>query len=194
MAAFSLTELLFVLGLAATLGGVATAHLRQGVDEARAAGAARYLAARFHEIRMQAVMRGAATAVRFVSADGSYRITSYVDGNGDGVLTRDIQDGVDVATAAPERLPDRFAGVDFGALPGLPAADAGSGPPGSDPVRFGASDGVTFSPLGTSSSGSVYVLGAGNRQFAVRVYGESGRTRVLRFDTVSWSWTPIAFP
>ncbi|MDR1988636.1 MAG: hypothetical protein LBQ09_00220, partial [Acidobacteriaceae bacterium] len=115
MAAFSLTELLFVLGLVATLGGLATAHVQEAVADARAAGAARYLSARLHDIRTQAIVRGAATAMRVSQVGTSYQMSPYVDGNGNGVLARDIQDGIDVQTAVAEMLSERFPGVEFGA-------------------------------------------------------------------------------
>jgi hypothetical protein len=193
VAAFSLTELLFVAGLAATLGGIATAEMHDAIAEARAVGAVRYLAARLHEARLEAIARGTATAVRIVSTGGGYRIASYVDGNGDGVLSADIQNGVDVEYRPSERLPDRFTGVDFGTLPGLPAVDTGSPPPGADPIRLGAVDGVTFTPLGTSSTGSLYVLGPRARQFVVRIFGDTGKTRLLRFNARSWTWMTMAW-
>jgi hypothetical protein len=193
VAAFSLTELLFVAGLVATLGGIATAEMHEAIDEARAAGAVRYLAGRLHDARLEAIARGSATAVRILSTGGSYRIASYIDGNGDGVLSADIQNGVDVEYRASERLPDRFTGVDFGTVPGLPAVDANSTPPGADPIRLGVVDGVTFTPLGTSSTGSLYLLGPGARQFVVRIFGDTGKTRLLRFNTRSWTWMTMAW-
>jgi hypothetical protein len=85
---------------------------------------------------------------------------------------------------------DQFPGVDFGALPGLPGADA-SAPPGSDPIRLGASDRVTFTPTGTATPGSLYVRGPGNAQYVVRILGETGRTRVLKFSAGSGTWHPL---
>jgi hypothetical protein len=88
-------------------------------------------------------------------------------------------------------LSAQFSGVDFSALPGLPPIDAGSTAPGADPIRLGRGNSISFTPLGTATSGSVYVLGRGGAQYAVRVFGETGRTRVLKFDPRLRSWRPL---
>ena len=59
----------------------------------------------------------------------------------------------------------------------------------SDPVRLGRSDTLTFSPFGTATSGTIFLRSRKGRQYAVRVLGASGRTRVLeyRHETRSWA-------
>jgi hypothetical protein len=47
---------------------------------------------------------------------------------------------------------------------------------------------MTFTPEGSSSSGTVYVMGRGGEQFAVRVAGATGRTRVLSFNPAERQW------
>jgi hypothetical protein len=188
---FSLVDVIFTLGLAATLGGVAAAPLLNALEEFRTLGAVRHVAARLQRARMEAIVRSADVAIRFAVSGAVYTYALYVDGNGDGVLARDIQAGVDVRLGSLERLSDEFAGVDFGALPGLPSVDPGGTPPGSDPVRLGASDSATFTAAGTASSGSLYLLGPHRRQFVIRIYGDTGRTRVLRFDSSTRSWRPL---
>ncbi len=192
MAAFSLIELVFALGLAATLGAVAIPETLAAVDEARAVGAARYVATRLQHTRMAAISRNAATALRFTPAGSDYSVAAYVDGNRNGVLSKDIQSGVDRAVALVERLGDQFPGVTFGTVPGLPPVDASSSAPGGDPIRLGSSDMVAFSPIGTATSGSLYLLGRRNIQFVVRIFGETGKTRVLRFNARTRQWTSIA--
>ena len=66
-----------------------------GVDETRTAGAAQYLSARLQRARMEAVLRSAAVAVQFTHDASGYSYAFYVDGNGNGVVARDIQRGVD---------------------------------------------------------------------------------------------------
>jgi type II secretory pathway pseudopilin PulG len=192
VAAFSLVELVFALGLAATLSAVAVPHLLASLDEARAASAARYVSTRLQRTRMEAIARNEATAVRVTRAAESYRLTQYVDGNRNGVRSRDIEAGVDRLIAGPERLGDQFPGVDFGVVPGLPPIDIPSGAPGADPIRLGSSDLVTFSPLGTATPGSLYVLGRRNVQFVVRIFGETGKTRILKFNQGSRQWIALS--
>ena len=189
MAAFSLVELMFTLGIAATFALSAVLATRTHLDEARAAAAARLVVSRLQQARTRAVLRGRDTAVRVTSGTGGYLITTYEDTNGTGVLTAEINSGVDVAIGPSERLPERFPGVDFGARASLPGAEGGVAP-GTDPIRTGTADGVTFTGDGTATPGSLYVLGRGGSQFVVRIYGETGRTRVLRYYPAASVWAP----
>jgi len=174
-----------------TLGGIAVPSLRYATDSLRAAAAARYIATRLQRARMEAVTRSADVAVRFAASTAGYSFAVYVDGNRNGVLASDIDHGVDWRLGPVERLRDNFGSVDFGTLPGLPAIDSGGTPPGSDPIRLGSSGSATFAPLGTSSTGTLYVNGRGNQQLAIRIYGETGKTRILKFDVRSRRWNPL---
>jgi type II secretory pathway pseudopilin PulG len=188
MLGFTLLELAFALGVVAIVTGVAVPLLTASIDDDRTAGAVRYLATRLQQVRMESVTRGTNVAMRFVADGGSYLYAVYGDGNRNGVLSREIQSGVDRQLHPPEHLADHFTRVDFGALVGLPPIDASSVAPGSDPVRLGSSNMVSFTPLGTSTSGSLYLLGRGGAQYAIRIYGETGRTRVLKFEPRSRTW------
>ena len=187
MAAFSLIELVFVLGVVATLASAAVFQAGAAVDEFRASGAARYVAARLQLARVRAVTRSRDTALRISRDSRGFLIAIYEDGNGNGVLTRDIQDGLDTPVGPAERLSEQFPGVDFGTLPAVPGVE-GSVPPGTDPIRLGNADSVTFTPIGTATSGSLYLLGRGASQYAVRIYGETARTRVLKFNARTRTW------
>ncbi len=187
MAAFSLIELMFVLGVAATLASATIPQVSSAIDEYRAAGAARYVASRLQQARVRAITRSRDTALRITRDTRGFVVSVYEDGNRNGVLSRDIQDGVDLVVSPPEHVVDQFPGVDFGALPALPGAE-GSAPPGADPIRLGSSDGVTFTATGTATSGSLYLLGRGQTQYVVRIYGETGRTRILRYNARSRTW------
>jgi hypothetical protein len=125
-----------------------------------------------------------------VQEGASYRYAVYVDGNANGVRSADISDGNDRQVSHDERLPDQFPRVDFGAAPGLPAPDSGAAP-GSDPIRLGPGNMATFTPDGTATPGSLYVLGPGGLQLTIRIVGETGRTRILRFDARSRLWKPL---
>jgi len=183
--------MLFSAAMLLTLGSIALPSLRYATDSLRAAGAARYLATRLQRARIEAITRSADVAVRFVTTTGGYSFAVYVDGNRNGVLAADIDQGVDWRMGPVERLPDNFGSVDFGTMPGLPAIDSGGTPPGSDPIRLGSSWSATFAPLGTSSSGTVYIRGRGNQQFAIRIYGATGKTRILKFNEQSGQWNPL---
>lgn len=191
MAAFSLLDTMFALGLAATLGSMAVPQAGASLERVRARAAARYVATRLQQTRMEAITRGTSTAIRFVAGAGGYNLTSYIDGNRNGVLSRDILSGVDRAWGAVETLRDRFSGVEFGARTALPPVDPTGTPPGTDPIRLGSSDMVVFTPAGTATPGSLYLLGSQQIQYAVRVFGETGKTKVLEFEARSGQWKPL---
>jgi prepilin-type N-terminal cleavage/methylation domain-containing protein len=188
---YSLLELMMVMALGVTMSAAALPEYLTALDDFRASGAARHISGRFQRARMEAVMRSATVGVRFTQTSGGYSYAVYLDGNRDGVLTRDIQRAVDLQIAAPERLPDQFTGVEFGAIPGLPPVDPGGTPPGTDPIRLGAGSFASFSAMGTSSSGTVYIRGRRDTQYAVRVFGETGKTRMLKFERSTGKWRPL---
>lgn len=183
---FTLIELLLTMALATVLVGMAVPMTGGALDEIRTASAARYLAARIVNGRMDAITRSTAVALRFESAVPDYTFTPYADGNGNGVRTADIRSGSDPPIGAPHRLRDEFAGVHFGLLSGLPDAD-GVRTGSTDGVRIGLARILTMSPDGTATSGTLYVQGR-HAQYAVRVLGGTGRTRVLKYDTGARKW------
>lgn len=178
-------ELMFVTAVIATLSGVAVPQTLASLDDVRAAGATRYISSRFYRARMEAVMRSTSVAIQFSRVGGHYTFAVYQDGNGNGVLASDIASGMDRRVSPIESLSDNFKGVDLGAIPGLPAIDPGGAPAGDDPIQLGASNILTFTSHGTSSSGTVYIRGAS--QYAVRVFGDTGKSRVLKFRAGRWS-------
>ncbi len=191
MAASSVLEIVFALGVAATLAGVTMPPLLASLEDARAVAAARYVSACLQRARMDAVRRNTSTALRFVIVGGGYSFATFMDGNHNGVLSRDIGSGVDTAVTPSDSLADRFSGVEFGTIPGLPAVDPASVAPGSDPIRLGASNMAVFTPDGTASSGTLYIKNRQHTQYAVRIFGETGRTRVLKFDPRRFVWVPL---
>ena len=139
---------------------------------------------------MEAVTRSMNVGMRFVHSGAGYSYRAYIDGNRDGVRTQDIAMLIDKPLGAVERLPDNFSGVDFGLLPGLPAVEPGEPAPGADPIKLGTSNILSYAATGTSSSGSLYIRGRRGAQYVIRVLGDTGRIRVLKFDPPSQKWRP----
>jgi type II secretory pathway pseudopilin PulG len=188
---FSILEVVFATATIAIASGVAVPKVLAMLDDFRAAGAARYISGRLQRARMDAVTRSADVGLVVSQTARGYSYAVYVDRNRNGVRSADIQNGIDRPLIESERLIDQFSGVDFGALPGLPSVDPGGTPPGSDPIRLGSSNIASFTAAGTSSSGSVYILGRGDAQYVVRVYGQTGKTRVLKFNNRTRQWNPL---
>jgi prepilin-type N-terminal cleavage/methylation domain-containing protein len=179
-AGYTLIELLFAVALVTVVSGIAVASVARTVERARGQAAARYLAARMTLARTQAVTWGSAVALRFEQTRDGLVFSAYRDGNRNGVLTADIQQGLDRQIEPPMPLAEQFPGVDIGLARGIAL---------SDPVHIGRTSLLSFSPLGTSTSGSIYVLGADGTQWAVRVLGATGRVRILRHSATTDEWT-----
>ena len=62
--------------------------------------------------------------------------------------------------------------------------------PGDDPLRIGNTSLLTFSPVGSATSGTLYVAAHRGPQMAIRVFGGTGRVRVLMFDAQTRQWHP----
>jgi Tfp pilus assembly protein FimT len=167
----TLLDLLFALALVATLSAAAVPQSLTAIDRIRTVSAARLLASRMAMARAQAVMRSSYVALRFEESASGIAFRTYADGNGNGVRTADIAANIDRALDSATLLSDQFPGV----------AIAVSGNAGSDPVRLGSSNILTFTPLGTSTAGSIYVRGRDQSQYVVRILGTTGRTRIQRF-------------
>ena len=186
---FTLIEILVVAAILATLAAIGLPHFSRVIEEYRAHAAARYLAGRFALARLEAVRRSACVGLRFDGDGPSAGWATDVDGNANGIRSRDIAMGVDPLLRPTERLGDLFPGVVFGLHPSVPEIGARRPAAGErDPIRIGSSQIMTFTPIGTATSGTVYLHGRGVTQFAVRVLGVTGRTRVMRFDPGAGEW------
>ncbi len=186
---FAIVDLVCATGLMAVIGAMSVPSLGAWLDRDRARLSARYLAGKLHQARMEALSRNADVAVRFGDAEEGYPFAFFVDGNANGVLERDIADGIDVPIRSPDRLEDHFRGVTLRVVESVPSVEATDVvAAGSDPLRIGRSHLVSFSPTGMCTSGSIFVAGQSAPQAAVRMLGVTGRLRVLWFDRASRSW------
>ena len=87
---YSLIEVLAVLALMATTAAAAVPLALNSLDRSRTAGAASYVASRLMLARFDAVKRSTFVALQFVLKPDGYWFRMYEDGNGNGVLARDI--------------------------------------------------------------------------------------------------------
>ena len=187
---FTILELLFTIAIAGTLAAIAVPQGLRALDDFRTRAAARYLAQRIADARFSAIRRSASHGLRFEAAASDYRVSMVVDGNGNGLRTTEIQRGIDRPLTEPESLGWHFPDVTFGILEGVPDAD-GRAAGGTDGVRVGSSKLLSMNPDGTSSSGTLYVHGRERSQYAVRVFGATGRVRVLKYDHVRRQWVDL---
>ena len=83
-------------------------------------------------------------------------------------------------------------GIRLGFPPGGPFPEL---PPGQglideldDPIRIGNSELLSFSPLGSSSGGKLFVTDQRSRLYAVVLYGNTGKIRVWRYEARTQQW------
>ena len=170
-AGYTLIEAMFVCALVAVVTAVAVPVSLAGVDRARGWAASRYVAARLVRARAQAVGRGAAVALQLDGDDVHVTLASFADGNRNGVLTRDIDDGTDPALDDRVALSSLFPHVVIGDDDG--------------PRLF------SFSPDGTATTGSIYLQSRDGSRFAVRVLGATARVRIERYLSARDEWIEV---
>jgi hypothetical protein len=184
---FTLLEVLLAGAIVATVLSMSVPLTTTALDEIRTSMAARYLEGRIMNARMLAVTRSASVALRFEAAGPGHAIAEYADGNGNGVRSAEIAAGIDPQLAPRRFLHEQFPAVVFGLRASVPDIDGARSAVDTDGVRVGSSRILTLGPDGTATSGTLYLHGR-RGQFAVRVLGATGRTRVLRFDTGTRRW------
>ena len=178
-AGYTFLEILFISTLLCILAGISVPSVLAAVDRSRGAGAARYLATRMALARARAVGRSKTVALHFEQDVRGTWFSVVEDGNGDGVHTTDINQQIDQQIEAPVLLSDLFPGASIGLAAGTPAASA---------VTLGGTMILSFSPNGTATSGSVYIVGRDRTQWVVRVLGVTARARVLRYERATNVW------
>jgi prepilin-type N-terminal cleavage/methylation domain-containing protein len=176
----TLVEMVIVVAILVIFGTLAVPHIRAYSEEVHLLGGGHVFRGEFRKARSMAATRGVYTALRFESqAGGGWNLSTYADGNHNGVLSSDIAAGIDRRVAGPRRLTTGAGDVRVGINPGTPEIppERGTLDP-ADPIRFGQSNMLSFSPLGTATPGTFYLAGA-HAQAAVRVTPGTARVRLM---------------
>jgi hypothetical protein len=188
----SLVEALAVLTVIALATAVAVPSVAELRSSVRMSAASRELALTLRALRWKSVAEHAARGLLFELDAEGWRWLEVRDGNANGLRTSEVHDGTDPIVSGPHRLEDRVAGVS----PGFPSAgpfpvippDTGWIADLGDPVKFGSTNLISFRPLGTASSGSIYLTDGGDQLWAIVLFGPSARVRVWRFDPGTGRW------
>ncbi len=181
---YSLLELLTALVIMLIMGSVALPNIIGFRQEMALLGAAQGFKGEFRKARSVAIAKNTQTAIRFeTDLSGLTLYSTYIDGNFNGVRSNDIADGIDQRIAGPFRLDAGQAGVEVGVLSDAPSPDGG--PLGSEPIRFGRSRMLSFSPLGTGTPGTFY-LRSSVSMAGVRVTSGSARVRIMILRGKRW--------
>lgn len=144
----------------------------------------------FRLVRSRAIARNRNVGVRFtLSAKNEWQYTIYEDGNGDGLRTKDIDRGIDWRVSGPSAVMPAFHIARIGLLPtAVKDPDGDKLQPDDSPVQFGTARLASFSPTGSSTSGTIYLVDGGGQLWCARVYGGSGKVRLLRWNDGIRKW------
>ena len=179
------------LALVAVLASFALPMILRSSSQLRMELAADEIKATIYLARMTAMKQSTHVGLKFWVAPGSdVSFGLYVDQDGDGVRTADIQRGIDTALGPVRPLLHVGRDVQFGFPPGPAPTAMGSSRTLDrldDPIRFNRSDIASFGPLGTATPGTVY-LTDGRGLLGVRVQSRSGRVFSRRFHPASRTW------
>jgi len=182
---FTLMEMVVALAIVLVALAIALPTLKAYSVEAHILGAGRAFKGEFRRARSIAAKTTRQTAIRFEVVDGVDYYSIYSDGGCNGIMKRDIDRGLDVRIAGPFRLDAGAPGVRVGINLGVSAIPPDRGILTGDPIRFGSSRMVSFSPLGTATPGTFYLAGE-NLQAAVRVTPGSARVRLMFWRGGRW--------
>lgn len=181
-------ELMTAMTILAVMFAAAAPFANSMIDRSRTAAAAYYLSSRIALARMEAIKRSTFVAIQFVNRSDGYWFRTYIDGNRNGVLTRDINRGIDRPITTELRLDQQFPYVTFGIYPEVTGFTPGEAFNHSDPIQIGNSTLMSFNPNGSSTAGTLYIRGQRANQFAVRVLGTTARSRIFHFDFQGGKW------
>jgi len=145
----------------------------------------------FFRCRAYAILNSRATAVVFEHRDdGSWRCFIAVDGDGDGIRTRDIHALIDPVVGEILHLDGGGAGLGILQHEFVPDPSGRGRLRGNldDPVRAGRGNIITFTPRSTATPASIYLTDYRARMRVLRVYGGTGRviSRVWRSGWPKW--------
>lgn len=175
-----LLDLMVAVAIILILLAASLPRMSAYVRESRLRGAAFYLRGLFREARARAAHEARYVGVVFDEVDGDPVFSIYGDGNSNGIRRADIDRGIEERLREPYRVTLTFPGVRYGSLP------AGADEPFFPGLRFGRSKIVSFSPLGSSTSGTLFLSNEYGMVYAVVVLGSTGRVRVARYRKGKW--------
>lgn len=190
---FTLIELLIVVAIVGLMIAITLPSFGRMRRQAALKAAAAELRTQFHQTRSRAITHNVNVGMKFLLLGGQWHFAVYEDGDGDGVRNDDIKSGKDRLIARPRVvLPTSSSLVAIGLLDiTIKDPDGDPLPPTKSPVVFNTSAICSFSPLGQSTPGTIYLTDRGQDLYAVRVFGTSAKIRVLRYlrETGKWrSW------
>jgi hypothetical protein len=184
-------DIIVALSVCAVMAAIAVPVIGGTLDRERTIIGAQYLARLLQRARLESLKRARPVAVRVEVIGDRTQLRLFADGNGTGVRQHEINLGIDLPLAPVEWLDDQIRDISLRINQNVTdVSGAVMLEPGDDPLRIGNTSLVTFSPVGSATSGTLYVAAHRGPQMAIRVFGATGRVRVLMFDARTGQWHP----
>ncbi len=187
----ALIDIIVAISVCLLMAAIAVPVIGGTLDRERTIIGAQYLAGQLQRARLEALKRARPVAVRVELIGDRTQLRLFADGNGNGVRQHDIDRGIDLPLTPMEWLDDQARDIalrinqEVTDVSGAVTLEAGD-----DPLRIGNTSLLTFSPVGSATSGTLYVAAHRGPQMAIRVFGATGRVRVLMFDARTRQWHP----
>lgn len=141
------------------------------------------------EIRSRAIAHGGYSGVKFVKTANNWTYTLYDDGNANGIYNADITKGIDKRYFGPAVVMPSFRTASISLLPKtIRDPDGAKLSPADNALQFGNSTICSFSDQGGGTPGTIYISDGINNLYCVRVFGATGRIRILRYDSGKAKW------
>jgi hypothetical protein len=191
-AGLSIFELLLGMTTLAGMLAIATPGVMRLREEVSLRSAVHETSVAFYLARSYAISKNRNVGLKFRRNGDRWEWALYADGNGNGIRTAEIASGV-----------DRFLGITYpwtrndvmpGIMTGTRVPDPGS--PGhyldhpEDPIRFNVSDICSFTGVGESTPGSVYLWNGHDGMAVLRVFGRTAKLRSLYYRRGEREWKP----
>lgn len=187
----ALIDIVVAAALCVILAAVAVPVVGGTLERERTIVGAQYLAGQLTRARLESLKRAQSVAVRLQIVGDRTELRLFADGNGNGVLQKDIDKGVDPPLTPLQWLDDQARDISLRVNQSIKdVAGSATIAAGDDPLRIGNTALVTFSPIGSATSGTLYVAAPRGPQMAIRIFGATGRVRVLIFDAQTRQWHP----
>jgi Tfp pilus assembly protein FimT len=187
----ALIDIVVASALCVVMVAIAVPVVGGTLERERTIVGAQYLAGQLLRARLDSLKRARSVAVRLEVIGERTQLQLFADGNGNGVLQRDIDRGIDPPLSPVEWLDDQARDISLRVNQTIKdVAGTATIAAGDDPLRIGNTALLAFSPLGSATNGTLYVAAHRGPQMAIRVFGATGRVRVLMFDTQTRLWHP----